>query len=140
MIYKINIKPLLAVIIVLALIICGAYFFRPSDTHASVSQGSSYKSVVTATALQNSGALNTTAGTLGSVVITGAAAGTFELYDATTTDVTKRAASLATSTLRRLASFPTNAAVGTYTFDSEYYFGLVVAFTSTQGTTTITYR
>lgn len=112
----------------------------PSEILGSVSRGESYLSIVTATGLtSNKDLLKLGSGVLGSVVITGAAAGTFELYDATTTNASLRTIT-ATSSLKRLASFPTNAAAGTYVFDVSYNQGLIVAFTSTQGTTTITYR
>lgn len=106
----------------------------------SVQEGQAYRSVTTATGLTtNKDLLKLGNGVLGSVVITGAAAGTFELYDATTTDATLRTIT-ATTSLTKLASFPTNAAAGTYVFDIAFTQGLIVAFTSTQGTTTITFR
>lgn len=106
----------------------------------SVQDGHAYSSVTTATGLTtNKDLLKLGSGTLGSVVITGAAAGTFEFYDATTTNATLRTIT-ATTSLTKLASFPTNAAAGTYVFDTAFSQGLIVAFTSTQGTTTITFR
>ena len=105
-----------------------------------VNDGQAYRSVTTATGLTtNKDLLKLGNGVLGSVVITGAASGTFELYDATTTDATLRTIT-ATTSLTKLASFPTNAAVGDYIFDSAFTQGLIVAFTGTQGTTTITFR
>ena len=106
----------------------------------SIQDGNAYSSVTTATGLTTAKDLiKLGSGTLGSVVITGAAAGTFEIYDATTTNTTLRTIT-ATSSLVKLASFPTNAAAGTYTFDTAFSNGLIVAFTGTQGTTTVTYR
>ena len=106
----------------------------------SIQDGNAYSSVTTATGLTTAKDLiKLGSGTLGSVVITGAAAGTFEIYDATTTNASLRTIT-ATSSLVKLASFPTSAAVGTYTFDTAFSNGLIVAFTGTQGTTTVTYR
>lgn len=112
---------------------------------ASVSQGSSYNSIVTASAqasasfLQNTTIATGTPGTLGSVIITGAGTGSFTLYDATTSNALLRTLT-ATTSLRVLAQFTNNAATGTYTFDEQYYQGLLVEFIGAQGTTTITYR
>lgn len=78
-------------------------------------------------------------GALGSVVITGAAAGVINIYDATTTNVNLRTAQAATTTLL-LATFPASAAAGTYTFDRSFYNGLYVETIGTMPTTTITYR
>lgn len=130
---------LFVIVILLAVLV---YFdlSAPKNDLGSVARGNDYSSVVTATGLTaNKDLLKLGSGTFGSVVITGAAAGTFEVYDATTTNATLRTIT-ATSSLRRLASFPTNAAAGTYTFDTAFNQGLIVAFTGTQGTTTVTYR
>lgn len=106
----------------------------------SIQDSQAYTSVTTATGLTaNKDLLKLGQGTLGSVIITGAAAGTFEIYDATTTNASLRTIT-ATTSLTKLASFPTNASVGTYVFDTAFTQGLIVAFTSTQGTTTITFR
>jgi len=78
-------------------------------------------------------------GTLGSVIITGATTGIINLYDATTTDVTKRTGNTATSTLY-IATLPASTAAGTYTFDTSFYTGLLVEIIGTTPTTTITYR
>jgi hypothetical protein len=73
-------------------------------------------------------------GTLGSVVITGANAGTFVLYDATSTMTNTE---WATTTL---ATFPTNAATGTYTFDVIFQKGLLLDYVTGMATSTITWR
>jgi hypothetical protein len=73
-------------------------------------------------------------GMLGSVVITGANTGTFCFYDATST-VNNTA--WATSTI---ACFPTNAATGTYTFDSRFQKGLLLDYVTNMATATITWR
>ena len=73
-------------------------------------------------------------GTLGSVVITGAAAGTYNFYDATST---VQHSDYATTTI---ASIPVSAAAGTYTFDAKYTRGLVLEIIGTVGTSTITWK
>lgn len=74
-------------------------------------------------------------GTLGSVVITGAAAGTIELYDATTTGVHTDYVSTTT-----LVQIPLSTVAGTYTFDLVYKKGLMLVLTGTIGTSTITWK
>lgn len=78
-------------------------------------------------------------GTLGSVVITGAAAGVINLYDATTTDPAQREASMSSSSIL-VATIPASAAAGTYVFDRVLRYGLVANITGTIPTTTITFR
>ena len=79
-------------------------------------------------------------GTFGSFVITGADTGVVNFYDATTTDVTARAASKATSTLL-LASFPESTVAGTYVLDVIFKDGLLMFVEQgNMPTTTITWR
>lgn len=80
-------------------------------------------------------------GTFGSFVQTaaGTAGGNINIYDATTTNVNLRTGNLATSSML-LASLPTNAAVGTYTYDVQFKRGLMIIIDGTVGTTTLTYR
>lgn len=108
---------------------------------ASVSQGSDYHATTTSTGRFNPAVSLVQSGnsTLGSVIITGAAAGTIEIYDATTSSVSLRAASMASSTIL-LASFPASTAAGTYTFDQIAQYGILVSITGTMPTSTITYR
>jgi hypothetical protein len=130
-------QKIISVLLAIVALLGGSYGVT---TLGSINDGQSYNSIVTATGeTANKDLIKLGSGTLGSVVITGAAAGTFEIYDATTTNASLRTIT-ATSSLRKLASFPANAAAGTYVFDVNFNQGMIVAFTSTQGTTTITYR
>lgn len=72
------------------------------------------------------------AGTLGSVVITGAVAGPMKFYDATsTTDVSSTT----------LTILPASLAAGTYTFDVAFSRGLILGTTANLvPTSTITWR
>lgn len=84
--------------------------------------------------------LKSTGGSLGSVVVTTVGTGSLTLYDATTTDITKRTGGTATSTLV-LANFQITTALGTYTFDRSFNDGLIVVWVGTNNaSTTITYR
>jgi hypothetical protein len=81
-------------------------------------------------------------GALGSVVITQAGNLHWHLLNATTTNTSDdgNSARAATSTLL-LATFPPDAAAGTYTFDVTYTNGLYLDVESgTIGSSTITYR
>lgn len=90
------------------------------------------------------GVASSTTGVLGSVVVTGPNVGNLQIYDATTTDNTKRV-SAATSSLL-LADIPSvvtgnaTSSATTYTFDVEFKRGLVVDKVGVAPTTTITYR
>lgn len=80
-------------------------------------------------------------GSLGSIIMTApsGAAGYIELYDATTTNKNLRTGQTSTSSIL-IASIPTNAAVGTYTYDAKYRYGLVSVITGTFSTSTLTWR
>jgi hypothetical protein len=85
--------------------------------------------------------IRTGSGTLGSIIITktGLAGGAFSLYNATTTNVNLRKGATASTTIL-LATWPTDLAAGTYTFDITFGTGLMVDWTGTVGSTTITWR
>lgn len=143
---KIIVSALAALILTLF-----AYVLTQKDpAYGSVVVGNEYNATTTGsgaaygntiTGDQNlTGTTSPVAGSLGSVVITGANTGIWHLYDATTTDVNKRTGNRATSTIL-LATFPASIAAGTYTFDAQYNHGLLLDYTSgIMPTTTITYR
>jgi hypothetical protein len=111
---------------------------------ASTIQGNEYQEINFAAsnvygASTTAGTIKTGYGSLGSVVITGAAAGVLNFYDATTTNATKRDATQATSTLL-VASLPASLAAGTYTFDVTFSRGLIVDIIGTAPTSTVTFR
>ena len=83
--------------------------------------------------------LKTSFGILGSVVITGAGAGSLDLYNATTTNANLRAIA-ATSSLPVIASFPASTAVGNYDFDVAFNDGLLAVFSGAIGTSTLTFN
>jgi len=111
---------------------------------ASTIQGNEYQEINFAAsnaygASTTAGTIKTGYGSLGSVVITGAAAGVLNFYDATTTNSAKRDATQATSTLL-VASLPASLAAGTYTFDVTFSRGLIVDIIGTAPTSTVTFR
>ncbi len=120
---------------------------RVPNASASVARGGEYNATNTRSVLgvsmlngQNlTSTTTTTPGTLGSIIIEGAAAGQINLYDATTTNVTLRAASMSTTSIT-VAVFPTSVVAGVYTFDTTFANGLLVELIGTTPTSTITYR
>lgn len=124
-------------------------FIQPNQPFVgSVSQANEYHATTTyqGTALELQLASTTgdiyavKKGSLGSVVITKVGTASFDIYDATTTNVNLRQASMTTNTIR-LASFPASVATGTYTFDEAYVNGLIVVYSVDNiPTSTITYR
>lgn len=109
----------------------------------SVIDGQAYNSTTTyngagAVNLQKDVILKPRGGTVGSVVITGAVAGSITLYDATSTDLNLTTTRASTT----IATFPVSTAANTYTIDSVFYNGLIVSFSSATAlpTSTITWR
>lgn len=104
----------------------------------SVTQGNEYFASTTknymGTSMPNLSVLKVGSGSLGSVVITGAAAGVINIYDATSTVTNTE---WATTTL---ATFPASTAAGTYTFDATFKKGLLVEILTATPTSTITWR
>lgn len=90
-------------------------------------------------ALANLKVLKTGDGTLARLTITGAGAGTINFFDATTSAITQRAASKASSSIL-IASFPVSAAANTYDFDAEFKDGLLYEIIGTAPTSTIIWR
>lgn len=133
----------LGIVVIIALMVIGKNEVAPSL--GSVSQTGEYQSTTTDGSWNNGPfyrVAKTGQGTFGSVVITSATATVLNIYDATTTDITQRTGNLSTSTIL-LAKFGLSTAVGTYTFDSMFYRGLLIETTSGGGlisSSTITYR
>jgi hypothetical protein len=127
---------------VLAVFLVLYFFVAGNAPHAagSVGIGNDYQGTTTSQGrFTNDITLATGTGSFGSIVITGAAAGVINIYDATTSNVSARTGQTASSTIL-LASIPASAAAGTYTFDRVYENGLYVDIVGTIPTTTITYR
>lgn len=83
--------------------------------------------------------LRTGRGSLAQVTITGDNTGLITIYNATTSDVTRRTGQKATSTII-IADFPASTPEGTYTFDALYTDGLLVVTSGAPATSTITWR
>jgi len=125
-------------------ILVGIKFARPVTVEGSVDWDfGGYYSTSTrnfaGTAIAGLTTLKAGRGILGSLVITGAGAGTINFYNATTSDVTKRTGTTATSTIL-IASFPASAAAGTYTLDANFTDGLLMEIIGSAPTSTPTWK
>ena len=107
----------------------------------SVMPSGEYKSTTTTSVMKDPVVLKEEGGALGSIIVTNAMPNwSFDLYDATTTNINLRTNRLATSSIY-LASFPATTATGTYVFDASFYNGLTLSKKGgTAGTATITWR
>lgn len=141
-------KNLLLVALTASVVFVGVVLLtldQPTVQVGSVETGQEYQSVsLAASAVYGATAsspvtVKTRAGSLGSLVITGAADGVLHFYDATTTDASARTVTATTSLL--IATIPASLAAGTYVFDLEFTDGLIVDLESGSfPTSTITYR
>lgn len=92
------------------------------------------RQAVTGAAITNLRVLKTGPGALSNVVITGAAAGIMNFYDATST-VTNTAWPTTT-----LAAFPVSAAAGSYLLDATFTKGLLIEVGALTPTSTVTWK
>lgn len=129
---------LIGVVSALAILIPKLQVSEDSQSLGSVSISESYIATTTndydGTALANLSVLKKSPGQLGSVTITGAAAGVINLYDATSTVTNTE---WATTTL---VTIPASAAAGTYTLDASFTKGLLYELIGTAPTSTITFK
>jgi len=121
------------------------YYNSTQVAMGSTIQGNDYQATSTAAssaygAFTASRLIKTGPSSLGTVVITGAAAGGINIYDATTTDITLRANKSTSSIL--VASLPPSLVAGDYVFDIALSTGLYVDLLAggTMPTTTISFR
>lgn len=129
-----------ALSIVFVLVSVKLVFFNDKTSVGGVSKASEYHATTTSPGrFPSAYLLSTGVGTLGSVIITGPAAGSISLYDATTSNVNLRTGQKATSSLL-IADFPMNTATSTYVFDSIFIDGLYIQTNGTMPTSTITWR
>lgn len=126
--------------IIVGMIVLTATMLTQKSFGSVNDSSASYNSTTTrafpaGTALTSPTTLSAGFGSVGSVVITGAATGVIVLYDATTTGPHS---DHATTTI---ASFPASTAAGTYVLDARYDRGLVYVLEGgTVGTSTITWK
>lgn len=118
---------------------------QPDSVGASVQRGSEYMATSTVNDTTNltiadNAIIKLTPGSLGRITITAVGTAPLTFYDATTTDVTKRTGNVSTSSLT-VVKIPASLAVGTYDYDMELKYGLVIKVgAGTVATSTILYR
>ena len=142
-----NYKNILAVAVLIAVIgVFSIIWQQPRLSGANVRVGDQLQSTTTPQVATGTnlcparvGMASSTTGMLGSVHILSGGTGQLLVLDATTTDVTKRTGNLATSSII-LAWYHATTATSSYPFNAEFKRGLLVDYTTTVGTTTITYR
>ena len=125
----------IAIVVFLLIVTLGS---NKTPSFGSVNQGNSYMATTTynfgSQSIGSYKVLKNGNGELGSVIITNSTAGSFNLYDATSTNHGGHATT-------SLASISASLAAGTYTFDVAFSRGLLVEFQSTNvASGTITYR
>ncbi len=132
-----------AVLIAIVVVVGWYAVARIEGPIGSVSVSNEHRATTTG-AFASSGGLQLTTlksgwGSLGSVVITAAAAGQINIYDATTSDINLRASTMSTTSIQRV-NFLVSAVVGTYVFDIIMPNGILLETTGTAPTSTVTYR
>lgn len=130
--------------VLLALIVFFGFKLQSNapSTLGSIGDGQAYNATSTSDwGIATVGAfklLKSGSGVLGSVVITNATAGSFNIYDATTTVNGGQGAFYSTTTLSKIGA---SVAAGTYTYDVSFNKGLIIEFQSTNiASSTITWR
>lgn len=119
----------------------GSLAYRSEPVLGSIVEGQEYNATTTGAFHAQSAEtlLKTGTGALGQVTITGTGAGQVSIYNATTSNITKRTGNSATSSIL-LAEFNGNPTVGTYTFDARFTNGLLLVVGANRPTSTITWR
>lgn len=153
MITRLTYKEYLAIALILAVIgVVSVLMQKPGPVEGSVNVGQAYQSTTTPSLANLSNLCPPRAGSgrstgiLGSVVLTGANLGNFQLIDASTSDLVTGNSTRAATTTLLIADFPTAVAgvattTGqTFTFDAEFKNGLLINKVGNIATTTITYR
>ncbi len=115
----------------------------PTPVVGSTPIGAEYQSTTTTSSLASNSTTTpvfTHTGTLGSIVIASSSATAFGIYDSAVGSTTAYSGA-GTATSTKIATFPANAAAGTYTFDINVTRGLILDVPSGfNGIYTVTFR
>lgn len=112
---------------------------QPNSSLGNVVVTGTCNGTTTTAAIGRLAVLATGSGNLCSVLLTGSAAQTLTLYDATTTNINLRTGRKATSSIT-LASFGISPTVGNYPFNVNFFDGLILDTSGAYATATVTYR
>ena len=129
-----------ALIVALTALAVGVLLNQPQTAVGSVAQTNEYFATTTGAfhAQSEVSLIKSGQGALGQVTVTGVNSGSISLYNATTSDITKRGNTATSSIL--LAELNTSVAAGTYTFDAVFTNGLLLVVSTNRPTSTITWR
>lgn len=138
-------KTIIAIYVVSVILVAGLTYLitrpdsEPDLDYSGVTVGNEYNYVKVSPSTTGCAVVKARPGALGSLIVSTAGAGRMVLYDATTTNAALRG-NVATTSLAIVASVEQSQAAGTYIYDTAFNYGLIVDYTGTQGTSTITYR
>lgn len=144
---KFVLPAIIMAMVMTAFVFAFVYENKPNVAFGSTIMGNDYLSTTTAastaygTTITGDALIKTGSGSFGGFIITGAATGIVNFYDATTTDITKRTGNKATSTIL-ITSLPASLAAGDYTgYDVTFSTGLYIDLVSgNMPTTTVKFR
>ena len=139
-----NMKDKIVVIgIVILIAMVGILLARDSGKFGGIQTGEEYVATSTrnfnGVAMSNLQVIREGYGSVGELTITGATAGTINLFNATTSNVNLRTGNKATSTIL-IATFPNSTAANTYQINSRFTDGLMVELLGTVPTSTLTVK
>src|SRR3990167_4728756 len=139
-----NIKTkLLASAVIAGLLVIATLFalsFSSEKAQGSVALGNEYQSTTTPQAADEA-VLCTGNGTLNSIITHSLITGQIGLFDATTSDVTKRGGGIPDATSSIIVAWlPNGTGTTTKTFDNIFRDGLLLDYTTSAASSTITYR
>ena len=133
-----NIKQKIIGVLLAIVAILGGSYAVSSNKLGNVSVGNQLQSTTTPQVADQT-VLCTGTGVLGSVHALKNGTGELGIFDATTTNVTKRTGNLATSSII-LAWYPAGFGTTTNAFNLEFKRGLLIDYTTGVATSTISYR
>ena len=137
-------KNIIIGILLVAVIFLGYFMVvtladKSQEPKGSVARVSEYFATTTTNNLADLAVLQSTRGTLGSVVVTLTGTDDYTLYNATTSNVNLRTGNVGTSSLLQIV-IPASIAAGTYTFDTVFDTGILIDYGTNPASSTITYR
>ena len=134
-----KIKDIIIGALILILLALGFLVFKPKEIGSVVRGGEMKYTQLSGSVATSSTQIKTSAGTLGSIIITEDSALAIDVYDATSTEALGGSSALFT----KIADLEATLTEGTYTFDVSFYNGLVLDtsdWTAFGGDFTVTWR
>ena len=141
-----NAIPILVLILLIVGVVAGTMLYKQQPNIGSVTQGNDYYATSTfntglAHGIQGTQMIKKGYGSLGQITITQAGTMAYSLYDATSTASLTGDDSRFTTSTSLLVTIPGSLVAGTYTFDVDFTYGLLLwEDTAGYSTSTISYR